>query len=105
MRSSTGFLLAISAFLLWGFTPAYWNLIPGVAAPAILGHRIVWGFVAIWVVLAVCREGIGPVLTSRRVLLRAILASLLIGSNWFVYLLAVSPGRILDAGLVNCHEP
>lgn len=99
MRSPAGFLLAISAFLFWGFTPVYWNLIRGVEAPAILGHRILWGFVAIWIVLAIRREGISVVLKSRRVLLRAILASVLIGVNWFVYLLAVSSGRILDASL------
>lgn len=99
MTSLVGFLLAVGAFLFWGFTPAYWRLIPQVPALEILSYRIVFGFVFAWLTLLVRRQGIREVLRDTRTTASVVAASILVGINWFVYILAVSTGRILDAGL------
>ena len=103
MRSegSRGLLFATGAYLLWGLFPIYWKQLAGIPAPEVLAHRVAWSFVFIGAFVAVTR-GLGAV---RDALIhpkprRAMLAStILISTNWFLFIWAVSNRRILEASL------
>lgn len=96
-----GLLSATTAFLAWGFAPAYWRLLIGVAAPELLAHRIVWGFVlvAAWLGLTGKLRAAFRAL-SDRVTRRALLGStFLIAVNWLTFIWAVNNDHVLDASL------
>jgi chloramphenicol-sensitive protein RarD len=97
---SRGLLYALTAYLAWGAFPIYFKALSGVPAPEVLAHRILWslllllGLVALrgrWDVVA---RAFRP---GGRLLLAA--STLLIASNWLVYIWAVQAGRVLEASL------
>ena len=100
-RRHLGILLGIGGQLIWGFFPAYWKLLAAVPALEVLLHRIVWSFVLlIGVGLALGRRGqLLAVATSRRQLGVLGVTTLLISTNWLVFIWAANAGRVLEISL------
>ena len=48
-----GILYAVGAYFLWGIFPVYWKLIQKVPALEIIGHRMLWSFVFVNLVILV----------------------------------------------------
>lgn len=96
-----GIWLGVGAYFTWGLFPIYWRWLQGVPAPQLLGHRIVWSFVFMAVVLTAMRQWQDfRVQAGRgRVLAVYLLAALLIGVNWLVYVWAVNAGFIVETSL------
>ncbi|WP_313673088.1 EamA family transporter RarD [Mycolicibacterium sp.] len=94
-----GLLYGVAAYGLWGVFPAFFSLLAPAGAPEILAHRIVWTVVLMAVVLvAVGRLGDLRNITGRtRFLLAG--ASVLISTNWLIYIFAVNEGHVVDAAL------
>lgn len=100
-ESMMGVGFGLSAFLFWGIAPLYFKLVQHVAPVEILAHRIVWsaGLLALLVwVMGRWRE-VATVLTSRRLLLPLIGSATILAGNWFVYIVAVNEGHVLQASL------
>jgi chloramphenicol-sensitive protein RarD len=93
-------LAGIGAYTLWGALPLYWKLLHGVSALELLGHRIVWSFLGLlaWLVLTGRLQGLLRALTPRIVAVY-LLAALLVGSNWLLYVWAVGEGRVVEVSL------
>jgi chloramphenicol-sensitive protein RarD len=95
-----GIVAAIGAYASWGMLPIYWKLLGHVPTSQLLCHRITWSFVvlAIFLVLtrriARLRSSLSPSVWGSYVL-----ASLLIGVNWFIYVWSVNAGYIVEASL------
>jgi chloramphenicol-sensitive protein RarD len=95
-----GIISGIGAYVLWGFFPIYWKLLHGVPAPQLLGHRIVWSFLLLLVVILVTRQwGDLRAQVNARTLGIYLLAALLIGVNWLTYVWAVNAGFIVETSL------
>jgi chloramphenicol-sensitive protein RarD len=96
-----GFLMALSAYLLWGFLPFYMKAVSHVPALEVLSHRIIWSVpVATLVLLAMGQlNEIKLAFRSPRILLMALLTATLITVNWGIYIWAVSNNHALDAAL------
>jgi chloramphenicol-sensitive protein RarD len=99
--SSLGVLYALAAYGIWGFAPMYWRALESIPAPQLLAHRVLWSMVVgVGLLLLTRRAGeLRAVLRSRRRLLPMLLAALLIGINWLVFLYAVETDRVLDTSL------
>jgi len=104
-RFAAGLASAIGAYTLWGFLPIYWKFIDQVPAPEILAHRIVWSFVFLTGLLAVCRR-IGPtcremaaIAADRKRLGGVLATAVLVTLNWLVYIWAVNNNRIIETSL------
>ena len=95
----SGFTSGLAAYVIWGLFPLYWKLIERVPALQIIGHRVVWSFVALAVV-AVARRGQrhGPRYDGGTFAIY-ILAAVLITINSFLYVYAVNTDRILETSL------
>jgi len=97
---NTGILAAIGAYVSWGLLPIYWKLLGHVPTAQLLSHRIVWSFVVLTVFLCLTRRvsklysSLSPAVWGCYVL-----ASLLIGVNWFIYVWSVNAGYIVEASL------
>lgn len=100
-RRRTGLLLAVGAYLAWGFLPLYFKAIAAVAPTEIVAHRILWSlaFLAVLVVLWRRWAAIREALATPRVMMTLTLTALLIGVNWLVYIYAVVSGHVLEGSL------
>ena len=96
-----GLWYGIAAYGLWGLFPIYWKWLHHVPAIELIAHRIIWSFVALVIVLVVLRQwsAFRAEIAKPRVLRLYVLAAVLIGINWFVYVWAVNEGYIVETSL------
>lgn len=96
-----GLAAAILAFSTWGLYPIFYKQLQSIAAIEVLAHRVVWSFLCLAIGLLIWRgvRGLQPGLTSPRTAWLVLLAAGIISLNWFIFIYAVSTGRILEAGL------
>jgi chloramphenicol-sensitive protein RarD len=96
-----GILYALGAYIAWGLLPVYWKALETVPAIQILGHRIVWSFVIIGMIILARREWrkFRYILAYRNKLLYGSLGAGLLGVNWLVYIWAVNSDHIVEASL------
>ena len=97
---NTGILYALATYLLWAVLPIYWKQLHHVSAAQLIGHRIIWVFLMLLLVILVT----GQWKTFREKLdaktLKAhSLAALLLGTNWLIYVWAVNNGFIVESSL------
>jgi chloramphenicol-sensitive protein RarD len=95
-----GLGLALAAYLCWGLLPLYFKAMPGVPALEILAHRIVWSALLLAGLLA--RRGNLAAFRapfSRDKLPLLAITTMLVSTNWLVYIWAVQVGRVLEASL------
>ena len=104
-----GLLYAISCYVLWGLFPLYWYPITQTAMPAsqILAQRVVWSTVFALMLVIILRQA-GPLLQAARTpkLLGVFaISACLLGSNWLIYLWAITNSHVLDASLGYFMSP
>lgn len=99
--TTAGLAAGLAAFLFWGLAPLYFRFLEGISAPEILAHRSIWALLLALGVLAVLGKlpDLLATLGDRRRLAAMTLSTLLIGSNWLVFIWAVTGNRVLDASL------
>ena len=96
-----GLVLIVCAQVMWGRSPAFWRLGSDIPALDMLGHRALWTFVTVLVIHLV-RRSLRSVRTAAReprTLALEALAGILIGSNWLVWVWAVTNGRVIEGSL------
>lgn len=99
--SRAGLILSATAFTLWGVYPFYFKALGHVPPLEIVAHRIVWSTLTLAPLIQL-RGGWSTVLGAlmdRRLRWGLGATTLLIAANWFVYVLAVTSGNVLDASL------
>ncbi len=96
-----GVLNAFGAYFIWGLVPIYWKLIKHVPAIQLIGHRIIWSFILLAAFLLVTRKWreLCAAASDRKVIGIYLIAAVLVGFNWFIYVWAVTAGFILEASL------
>ena len=100
-RTAIGVAAGLGAFLLWGFAPVYFKAIGHIPALEILAHRVVWTLVILLLLVAALgrlREVVVS-LTSRRRLGILLVTTLLVSSNWLIFIWAIQQDRLLEASL------
>src|SRR5205807_10076696 len=88
---SVGVAYAIFAYVLWGIVPLYWRLLDGVPPFELTVHRIVWCALFVMIV-ALLRSRLGHlrrIIRTPRLLATLTLTSVLISTNWTVYIYCV----------------
>ncbi|MDR3088684.1 MAG: EamA family transporter RarD [Desulfobulbaceae bacterium] len=104
---SAGIFSALAAYLMWGFLPIYWKSVQAAPATEILCHRICWSLVICLLLLAPLRQTREAltVMRDRRRLALYIATSLLLTSNWLLYIWVVNAGYILEGSLAYFINP
>lgn len=100
-EARVGVLYATAAYGLWGVFPVYFKLVATVPALEVLAHRIIWSLVfLLGLLLARHRlRGALSVLRDRRTLITLGLTTLLIATNWLLFIWAVTHDLVLQASL------
>jgi len=95
-----GILYGIGAYALWGFFPLYWKLLHTISALQLIGHRIAWSFLLLIAFILITRQWADLRATFNMRNFRIyLIASLLIGVNWLMYVWAVNAGHIVETSL------
>jgi len=95
-----GVISAATAFLIWGASPIYWNLLKAVPALEILTHRIAWSFIFLApLVLIQGRRELISALKDKFNLMMLAGSTLMVALNWLIYIWAVTHDQVLQASL------
>jgi len=96
-----GGIYALSAFGLWGFMPIYFKQMGFISAEGLLAHRVLWSclftllLIILWRRLPLIIEAI----RKSKILVTLTMSSLIIGSNWLIFIWAIQNNHMLDASL------
>jgi len=100
MNMKKGFWYAFGAYVLWGVFPIYWKWLKHVSAIQVIGHRIVWSFIILIILIFVTNQWARfRTLLNRRVLAVYLFSSALLSVNWLVYVWAVNAGFVVETSL------
>ncbi|MDX5593718.1 EamA family transporter RarD [Pseudovibrio sp. SPO723] len=96
-----GLLSAFGAYLLWGVVPGYYKLTAEVPAAIVICYRILGSvlFVGGYLALVGKLHQLREIVASKRTFFMVCLATLLVTTNWLVFIYSVEADRILDASL------
>lgn len=96
-----GFLSASSAFLIWGLSPIYFKALKVVPAYEILMHRIVWSMFLLMLLMVCLRRGASffKIFQNKRLVGLLLVSTLLVATNWFLFIYAINSDQILQTSL------
>ncbi len=100
-EARTGVAFGLGAFLFWGFGPLYFKAVDAVPPLEVLAHRVVWSVILLaGLLLALGRlRSVLHQLAAPGVLPRLVASTLLISTNWLVFIWAVGQERVLEISL------
>ncbi len=97
----TGVWYGVAAYLVWGLSPLFWNLVQGIDASALLVHRILWALPMLAIAITVRRQW--TAFRSDYAVPKAkaltVAAALLLATNWGLFLWAVTNEQVVEASL------
>ena len=100
-KQTQGYIYAIMAFSFWGLVPIYFKALSSVSPGEILAHRIMWSVVFLCGIVLFSKQ-----FSAFKLLLKdvskikfLVLSSLLVSTNWLVFIWAVSNSMITEASL------
>ncbi|NOU70182.1 EamA family transporter RarD [Paenibacillus sp. LMG 31458] len=97
-----GLWYAILAYTAWGLLPIYWRSFESLLAGEILSHRVIWSFVFMAILLLIGKSRwteFRKMVTNRKMLLQIGVSSILISSNWLIFIWAVNNGHVIETSL------
>ncbi len=100
-QQTQGYIYAIMAFSFWGLVPIYFKALSSVTPGEVLAHRIMWSVVFLCGIVIFSKQ-----FASFKLLIKdvskikfLVLSSLLVSTNWLVFIWAVSNNMITEASL------
>ena len=105
--SLIGLICAGSAFFIWGFGPIYWKALGEVPALEIICHRVVWSLLFLLPILYFSnqwREAISA-LKNPRTFLTLLATTILLTSNWLIFIWAINHDYVLQTSLGYYMNP
>jgi len=96
-----GVVYALLAFTFWGLAPIYFKLLLTVLPTEILLHRVLWSLVFLLLALIFTKK-LGRVLfyfKSPKIILLLTTTSLLVATNWGIYIWAINNDLLIEASL------
>ncbi len=95
-----GFLSGMGAYFIWGFLPLYLTLFRHVLAQDVLAHRVVWSIPTAFILITVGSRWTELLrILKTKTVWWLVLSSVVIGTNWLIYIWAVGQGRVMEASL------
>jgi len=96
-----GVLLGITAYMIWGSFPVFFKALEGATPIEIVCHRITWSAAFLFVLVSARRQlpKIWGSVLDRSILLTLCGSTLLIATNWLVFLFAIQRGEVLQSSL------
>ena len=100
-NSRQGVIYGLAAYLCWGFFPVYFKSVKVVPPLEMVSHRIVWSLA--FLLLLITWKGGWPgtiaVLKRPKSLGVLLITTILIATNWLIFIYAISIGEVLQSSL------
>ena len=95
------FIQAVGAYTIWGISPIFWKGLSEISAMYSLAHRIFWTFAVMALIQTLRRSWpqFREQNLSRRSRFIGVVSSLLIGTNWLVWVWAMNVDRVVEGSL------
>ena len=92
---------AFFAFSFWGIFPVFFKAVSQIPAFEILAHRVLWTvvFLAFIILFKKNLKNVRAVFQNRKLLITLFISSLLVTTNWLVFIWAVINDRVLESSL------
>jgi chloramphenicol-sensitive protein RarD len=100
-EEAAGILYALAAYGIWGFVPLYWRLLADVGPFEITVHRVFWCALFTGIVTT-ARGRLGhmfAIVRTRKVIRALAVTSVLVSTNWTIFIWCVSTHRLIEASL------
>jgi len=99
--SRLGVIYGLAAYCTWGSFPIFFKALHGANPLEIVCHRIIWSAVFLLVLICARRQfgQFAGALRNRQVLTTLCCSTLLIATNWLVFIYAVLHGEVLQSSL------
>ena len=96
-----GFIQAVGASTIWGISPIFWKGLSEISAMYSLAHRIFWTCAVMALIQTLRRSWpqFREQNLSRRSRFIGVVSSLLIGTNWLVWVWAMNVDRVVEGSL------
>ncbi|MDF1627977.1 MAG: EamA family transporter RarD [Parvibaculaceae bacterium] len=96
-----GGFAAAGGYFFWGLTVIFYKQLTHVLPYEVLAHRTIWSVVLTLALILVFGrwKSLVAALTNTRILLTLFATSLIIGSNWFVFIYSINESRVLETSL------
>jgi chloramphenicol-sensitive protein RarD len=97
----TGILYAVGAFFMWGLAPLFFRALRPATPIEILSHRVIWSLLLMIVLVAVMRDlrEVPSALSCLRKVGLYALTTVLVTTNWGLFIWAVNSGHIVQTSL------
>ena len=106
-KTAIGLAFAVSAYVLWGFLPLYFNTLSPAGAIEVVAWRVVLSLAFCALLLTITRgwAALWVIVRDRRTMLIMGAAGVFILVNWLVYVFAALSGHIVEASLGYFTNP
>ena len=100
-----GIFYGLGAYLFWGVLPIYWKLLQHVEAMEILANRFLWSAVFVFLLLLatgklnIFMQETKAIFSTKKAACCMVLAAIMIGFNWGIFIWAVEAGRIVETSM------
>jgi chloramphenicol-sensitive protein RarD len=103
---STGVLLGVAGYLLWGLFPFYFVLLDTVPPIEVVAHRVIWSLIVVVLILLVGKQwrAFTGAFNRRNVIILGS-AAIFLSINWLVYVYAVDTNQVVQASLGYFMNP
>ena len=100
-QTKIGVICACAAFIMWGIFPIYFKNLEHISPYEILAHRIIWSFIILLVIIFLLNltKQVKGVIKDKKQVLLLFATSILISSNWLIYIIAVANDHIAETSL------
>lgn len=107
MKNNLGLIYALAAYTWWGFIPIFWKQLSHVDSIQIVMHRMVWACVLVTLLIIISRQWqqFKPLFSQPKLIFKLLIASLLVSTNWAVFIWAVNTGHLVETSLGYFMNP
>ncbi len=100
-QSLLGGIESFSAYIIWGTSPLFWILLSNVSPWIIIGNRIVWSCVMMFVIVLIYKQApqIKDIFRNKKDFSTLFFCGWLIFLNWSIYIWAICNEKVIDASI------
>lgn len=102
-----GLVLALFAFITWGFVVIFYKFMTHISPYEIIAHRVVWSFLFLFILLIFTHRfgAVWHILKTPQLRYLLLFSGLLIVTSWCVFVYAINSNNIVEAALGNFSAP
>jgi len=98
-KEKIGYFYAIGAFIFWGLVPIYFKAVSDIPALEVLANRVIWSVVFLAFLLIITKQYkyLKNIFKNFKELKMLLLSSLLVTTNWLVFITAINTNQLVEA--------